>query len=294
MQPRSSAASAAASTHWSQLEVLAQFVIENLAPEEIPPSSVNILRDVVALRKQSARFFSRVAQKTSDEKLKESNATHEFIIKVLEKILSRFDAAVATIFRKPDASSTRTTSSTKQFDGQIHVSDLSNLFDYLDVEQSHDTEEQDADGIVEPEKPTTKRSKKLYKKNGKKPSKKKSPKEQSVKKTQETPKSSWVDEFDWGALDDENEDEFDYYMIIYCFFRDFNMIRNYIGDRWWEYFYFKSVPINNLAVMANAAYEMFHEMESKLKKSLKGASELANYEFMMNTLFFEYGLDHVD
>ena len=93
-QPRSNAAFAAATMHWSQLEVLAQFVIDNLAPEEIPASSVSILRDVVALRKQSARFFSRVAQKSSDEKLKKSNATHEFIIKVLEKILGRFDGRV--------------------------------------------------------------------------------------------------------------------------------------------------------------------------------------------------------
>ena len=144
------------------------------------------------------------------------------------------------------------------------------------------------------ETPATNRSRKTYRKNGKKLSRKKPPKKQHFQKTQDTPESSWVDEFDWGALDDEDDDEFDYYMIIYCFFRDFNTIREYIGDRWWEYFYFKSVPITNLAVMTNAAYEMFHEMESDLAKSLKGASELADYEVMMNTLFFEYGLDHVD
>ncbi|RYO93145.1 hypothetical protein DL766_004835 [Monosporascus sp. MC13-8B] len=216
------AANGAATTttmmNWSQLESLAEFVVGNMAPEEIPQSPISILRDAVGLRKQSARFFSRVAEKSKDEKLKESNATHEFIIKVLEKILARFDAALATISRRDGTS-------TKQSDGQIDANDLNNI---------------------------------------------------------------------------EGEDDLDYYMIIYCFFQDFNTIRNYVGDRWWEYFYFKSVSIDNLAVMTNAAYEMFHEMEFELEKALKDVHpEMAHYEFMikcdmMETLFFDYGLDHVD
>ena len=285
------AASTTATMHWSQLEPLAQFVIENLAPEEIPESSVSILRDVVALRKQSARFFSRIAQKSTNEKLKKSNVTHEFIIKVLENILGRFDAAMAMAFRKPN----NPARAPKQSDGQVDVSDLKNMFEHLQVEESQDIDEQDVDVVLEIEKSAAKRSKKSYKKNGKKSGKKKPSKEQHVqKKPQGTTESSWVDEFDWDIFDEDDDDEFDYYMIIYCFFQDFNLIRDYVGDRWWEYFYFKSVPIDNLAVMTNAAYEMFHEMESELEKALKDAPGLADYEFMMNTLFFEYGLDHVD
>ncbi|RYP36064.1 hypothetical protein DL767_003536 [Monosporascus sp. MG133] len=275
--------------HWSQLESLAQFVVANMAPEEIPQSPISILRDVVSLRKQSARFFSRVAEKSKDEKLKESNATHEFIIKVLERILARFDAALATISRKGGTS-------TKEPDGQIDVNDLNNMFEYLEVEQSQELDEQDTDGVPENEKAVPKRSKRPQKKNGKKQNKKKLPKERRVQKaTQDNSESSWVEEFQWDNLDSEGEDDLDYYMIIYCFFQDFNTIRNYVGDRWWEYFYFKSVSIDNLAVMTNAAYEMFHEMEFELEKALKDVHpEMAHYEFMMETLFFDYGLDHVD
>ncbi|RYP50026.1 hypothetical protein DL768_004381 [Monosporascus sp. mg162] len=260
-----------------------------MAPEEIPQSPISILRDVVSLRKQSARFFSRVAEKSNDEKLKESNATHEFIIKVLEKILAMFDAALATISRKDGIS-------TKQPDGQIDVNDLNNMFEYLEVEQSQELDEQDTDGVPENEKAVPKRSKRPQKKNGKKQNKKKPPKERRVQKeTQDNSESSWVEEFQWDNLDSEGEDDLDYYMIIYCFFQDFNAIRNYVGDRWWEYFYFKSVSIDNLAVMTNAAYEMFHEMEFELEKALKDVHpEMAHYEFMMETLFFDYGLDHVD
>ncbi|RYO99705.1 hypothetical protein DL763_001313 [Monosporascus cannonballus] len=328
------AANGAATTttmmNWSQLESLAEFVVGNMAPEEIPQSPISILRDAVGLRKQSARFFSRVAEKSKDEKLKESNATHEFIIKVLEKILARFDAALATISRRDGTS-------TKQSDGQIDANDLNNMFvswkapppffsvgqQYRSpkalyqwithskwderflaskkIEQSQELDEQDNDDAPENEKAVPKRSKRPQKKNGKKQNKKKPPKERRVqKKTQDNSESSWVEEFQWDNLDSEGEDDLDYYMIIYCFFQDFNTIRNYVGDRWWEYFYFKSVSIDNLAVMTNAAYEMFHEMEFELEKALKDVHpEMAHYEFMikcdmMETLFFDYGLDHVD
>lgn len=280
----------AATMHWSQLESLAQFVIDNLAAEEIPPSSISILSDVVSLRKQSARFFSRVAQKSNDEKLKQSNITHAFIIKVLENILNRFNAAIAMVSQKPS------TSTNKQPGGQIDVDDLKNMFEYLEVELSPDHDDQGIDDASDPEKLVSKRSKKLQKKNGKKQSKKKPPKEQRAqRKPQDTSEPSWVEEFQWDQLIDEEEDEFDYYMVIYCFFQDFNAIREYVGDRWWEYFYFKSVSIDNLAVMTNAAYEMFHEMEFELEKALKDVHpEMAHYEFMMETLFFEYGLEHVN
>ncbi|KAI1407335.1 hypothetical protein F5Y13DRAFT_175132 [Hypoxylon sp. FL1857] len=83
-------------------------------------------------------------------------------------------------------------------------------------------------------------------------------------------------------------------MIIYCFFQDFNSIRTYIGDRWTEYFYHKSVSLDTLAVITNAACEIFHEMEYELEKTLEDVPQLAQYDYMLETLFFEYGLDHVD
>ncbi len=284
------AGSSAATMHWSRLESLAQFVIDKLAPEEIPQSSIRILRDVVSLRKQSARFFTRVAQKSKDDKLEKSNVTHGFIIKVLESILARFGAAVATVSRAPS-------NSVKQSSyDQIDANDLNNMFEHLKVEQPPDLDEQDVDAALESERPPEKQPKKAQKKNGKKKNKKKPSKEQRVQEeTQDIPETFRIEESPWAFMLGAGEEGDDYYMIIYCFFRDFNTVRDYVVDRWVEYFYFKSHPIDNLAVMTNAAYEMFHEMESELEASLKHCRRgMADYEFMMQALFFECGLDHVD
>ncbi|EQB50991.1 hypothetical protein CGLO_09519 [Colletotrichum gloeosporioides Cg-14] len=81
-------------------------------------------------------------------------------------------------------------------------------------------------------------------------------------------------------------------MIIYCFFVDFNNIRNYVAERWADYFYDKSVSLNTLAVITNAATELFRNMEIELCDVLDDHFLL--YEAMMELLFFEYGIDHVD
>jgi len=56
--------------HWTQLEVLAQRVADNAQPEDVPDVALNILRDVVGLRKKSFSFFSRSTKDSKDEKVK--------------------------------------------------------------------------------------------------------------------------------------------------------------------------------------------------------------------------------
>ncbi|KAI0112310.1 hypothetical protein F4776DRAFT_349560 [Hypoxylon sp. NC0597] len=281
---------AASAVHWSQLESMASVIVENLDPEQIPRSAISILRDVVQLRKKSARFFSSAAAKSNNDTLKEKNSAHEHIIKILEKILHQFEAALSKV--RPSAPSTSTSE-----DGQLGMNDINNMFEYLKLEESHDGENGDPDEVSEIEVASPKRSKKSQKKGGKKQKQKKPPKGQHVqKRTTKSQDASWVDTFRWMGNEDDGdeEDEFDYYMIIYCFFQDFNSIRTYVGDRWTEYFYHKSVSIDTLAVLTNAACEIFHEMEYELEKTLEDMPQLAEYDFMMETLFFNYGLEHVD
>ncbi len=85
------ASSDPASVHWSQLETMATIIVENADPEDIPEAPINILRDVVNLRKKSARFFARVANDTMDETIRARNSAHEHIINVLDRVLGKFE-----------------------------------------------------------------------------------------------------------------------------------------------------------------------------------------------------------
>ncbi|KAI1770547.1 hypothetical protein F4818DRAFT_259322 [Hypoxylon cercidicola] len=278
----------ASALHWSQLESMAQTVIDHSDPEQIPRSAISILRDVVYLRKKSAHFFGQAATRSDNEMLREKNSAHEHIIQVLERILHRFDAFLSTV--RPSSSMPG-----PKEDGQLGMNDINNMFEYLHVEQSHEGENEDREEISDAEATATKRAKKFQKKGGRKQKQKKQPKEQRIQKRKpDSQDNSWVDTFKWVEVDeDEDEDDFDYYMI-YCFFQDFNSIRTHITDRWTEYFYHKSVSLDTLAVVTNAACEMFHEMEYELVKTLQETPGLAEYDFMLQTLFFQYGLDHVD
>ncbi|KAI4868198.1 hypothetical protein F4820DRAFT_411134 [Hypoxylon rubiginosum] len=277
----------ASAVHWSQLESMAQTVIDYAEPEQIPRSAISILRDVVYLRKKTADLFGQAATRADSEVLRQKNSAHEHIIQVLERVLHRFEAFLSNI--RPSSQEAGPNE-----DGRLGMNDINNMFEHLHVEQSHEGENEDREEISDAEVTVAKRAKKFQKKGGKKPKQKKQPKEQRVQ--QRTPGSqdnSWVDTFKW-VEEEEDEEEDDYYMLIYCFFQDFNSIRTYVSDRWTEYFYHKSVSLDTLAVVTNAACEMFHEMEYELVKVLRDTPRLAEYEFMLDTLFFQYGLDHVD
>lgn len=69
---------------------MAANITDNADPEDIPIAPINILRDVIALRKKSARVFSRsAASKEGGEDLRDKDAAHEHIIQVLERVLGR-------------------------------------------------------------------------------------------------------------------------------------------------------------------------------------------------------------
>ncbi|KAH6640071.1 hypothetical protein BKA67DRAFT_542596 [Truncatella angustata] len=279
-----------ASNHGTaQLEAMVKIVVDKANPKDIPPSSIRILRDVVSLRKKSARFFGKVASRSEDDKLKKSNSSHEHMIKVLEKALVQLEAAGSKVTGK---------TSQPDSDGQVSMDDINNMFEFLKVEETQNAEDVQSEES-EPEKHTKSSSKKKFgKSKGKKQKQKQKPKKEP--KTQLTEPmsvdSNWVDEFKW-MDDDGDDDEFDYYMLIYCFFEDFNSIRDYVVDKWCDYYFYQSVPIEVLGVITNAACEIFHEMESELFKTARALNlpaRMVEYQFMMNTLFIQYGLNHVD
>ncbi|KAK4152317.1 hypothetical protein C8A00DRAFT_35011 [Chaetomidium leptoderma] len=286
--------------HWSQLEVLAQRVVDHAKPEDVPESAVNILRDVVGLRRKSFTFFSSAAKDTTDEKLKQSNASHAHIISVLERVLAKLEALVKT------GRSRRSTNEPKD-SSRVTTSDLSNMFAYLDLQGAPDAVDDTAAADDESDKEATpsgaherpqRGGKKKGGEKGQKPKKPERQPEQRVAKASGGGGASWVDKFRFGLPgeeDEEEEDEFDLYMMVYCFFEDFNTIRNHVTERWCDYWFDRSVPLDTLAVITNAAFELFHQLEDDLVNELRPLNpELAQYDFMMSMLFYHYGIDHVD
>lgn len=290
----------ATSVHWRELEVLASNIVDNAKPEDIPSAPINILRDVIGLRKKSAAFFGRA---DGDEEMKERNATHEHIIKVLERVLAKFEAVLAKVpggAKRDAASSSR--SSTK-----MDLADLNNMFEHLEVQTSAEAGEEDEDRTSDKEnRAESITSSKKPKKGGKKKAPKggkASKKQRSEESSSKTKKeSSWVDSIDFGldGLDDYDDDEeFDYYMMVYCFFEDFNLIRDYICERWCDYYYDRSIGLNALAVMTNAAFELFQQMEHDLLSDMRRSGianyrQMGDYETMMMMVFTEFGMEHID
>jgi hypothetical protein len=289
-------AGAAKSVHWSQLEVLAQRVADNATADDVPDAALNILRDVVSLRKKSFGFFSSAAKDTNDEKIKQSNASHAHIISVLERVLARLEALV-----KAAGPSKRRNQYTDT--SQVATSDLSNMFAYLELQTAPDAAGDAAGDAVADESEEEKATKERPQKHGKKKGAKKTPKPKKLERQPETAvvkakgDSSWVDQFRFGlpGEDGDEQDELDLYMMVYCFFEDFNAIRDHVAERWCDYWYDRSVPLDTLAVITNAAFELFHQLEHDLVRELRPISpKLAGYDFMMGMLFYHFGIDHVD
>ncbi|KAK3386065.1 hypothetical protein B0H63DRAFT_450054 [Podospora didyma] len=111
-----------------KLEQLAQRVADNATPRDIPDAALNVHRDVISLRKRSHNFFTGMAEITTDPKMKDelkrSNARHAYLIRVLEGILAKLAAVVATAGGRPVE---KTPSSSG-----IHIPDFINMFEHLD------------------------------------------------------------------------------------------------------------------------------------------------------------------
>ncbi|KAJ4414010.1 hypothetical protein N0V82_008180 [Gnomoniopsis sp. IMI 355080] len=274
--------------HWRELETMADNITTNANPEDIPSAPINILRDVIALRKKSARFFRRTVDSKGGEALRDKNATHEHIIQVLERVLAKFEALKA---RMPGTASAK--GAERSRDG---IDDLNNMFEHLEVQSSSYENEMDAGSDVENQLETTssktpKKAKKVGKKKllkGIKPKKQPDP----------VPDPGWMDNIDFGLQTEEEEEEFDYYMMVYCFFEDFNLVRSYICERWCDYYFDRSISLNTLAVITNAAFELFHQMEHDLIMDMRRIGirdrNMGQYEVMMMMIFAEMGMEHVD
>jgi hypothetical protein len=81
--------------------------------------------------------------------------------------------------------------------------------------------------------------------------------------------------------------------VIYCFFKDFNYMREYLQERWCDY-QDGLLSLAAVSVTTNTAFELLQRSEQELLAQIPPHSELGDYQSMANLLFFERGLAHVD
>lgn len=278
--------------HWRELETMASKIVQHAKLDDIPFAPINILRDVIALRNKSARFFHRSAD-GDNESAREKNATHEHIIQVLERVLGKLEALM---IKGAQSANTKSADRIK-----MDVADLNNMFEHLELHTSPADSDTASDVENQAESfPSTKKSTKKSKKGRKKLQKGGKPKKQQKPQPepQEPQDTAWPEDSNFDLEYDGGDSELDYYMMIYCFFEDFNIIRSYICERWCDYFFEKSISLNTLAVITNAAFELFHQMEHDLLQDMRRMGMpsriCGSYELMMMELFTESGLEHID
>lgn len=278
--------------HWRELETMASNIVQHAKPDDIPFASINILRDVIALRKKRARFFRRSAD-GDNENVREKNATHEHIIQVLERVLGKFEGLMAK-----GAISANIQSANRI---KMDVADLNNMFEHLELQTSPADSDTASDVENQAESfPSTKKSTKESNKGRKKSQKGGKPKkhQKPQPQPQEPQDTVWPEDSNFDLEYDGGDSELDYHMMIYCFFEDFNIIRSYICERWCDYFYDKYISLNTLEVITNAAFELFHQREHDLLQDMRRMGIpgriCGSYEVMTMGLFTESGLEHID
>ncbi|KAK1831494.1 hypothetical protein QBC39DRAFT_92633 [Podospora conica] len=256
-----------------RLERMAQVVADRSSIGEIPQDPINMLRDVVKLRKGCAEFYRAAAVKVKNGLLAKANATHNHMILVLEKVLGLLEAKVC---RRPKSP----LSTTKPFPEKIQVQQSANtlateslgtMFANLEVfPVGHDTSEH-SEGEVEPANPPWKTQ------TAGRPRKRKSKKCNAQQAKPPTDDSEW--DRDKHDKDTIEEDEFDVYMVIYCLFEDFNKIRDHVLEKWCDsYYHDTTIKLSTLGAITNAAFEMFHRMQEELEHHPASASPNTNFQ----------------
>lgn len=182
--------------------------------------------------------------------------------------------------------------------------EFNNLFDLLGLEDAtksrrNSTEEAvaavDESSENEGGKNQPRSSKKKPKtKTGKKKGKAKKPKSQTAIVQRSTPTHAEIEMIssrarEWDAEDEEDE----LYFMIYCFFKDFNYLREYIQERWCDY-QDGILSLAAVSVTTNTAFELLQRSERELLSQIPRSSGLGNYQSMANLLFFDRGLAHVN
>jgi hypothetical protein len=81
--------------------------------------------------------------------------------------------------------------------------------------------------------------------------------------------------------------------MIYCFFKDWNHLREYLQERWCDY-QDGIISLAAVSLITNTAFELLQRSEQELLSQIPRRSGLTSYESMTDMLFLDIGLAHVD
>jgi hypothetical protein len=85
----------------------------------------------------------------------------------------------------------------------------------------------------------------------------------------------------------------DLYFKIYCFFRDWNNLREYLQE--WQCGWTDGIiSLACVSLMTNTASKLLQRSERELLFQIHRDSGLTDYQSMANLQFSDIGLDHVD
>lgn len=267
--------------HYSELESLAKTVVSETPAQDIPVGIIQTLRDVIAKRRQSSRFFSKKSEKKGDASLRDSNERHQHIIKVLEKVLKILEDK----FKGKDHGISKQPGGRGMSDAEAK---LSNIFDLLEINDEENGIKEIEDDNVEEETEVASISSKASttRSRGKKGKKAKN----RAKKVQENKRPEpKLDDLEYYMEFDDD----DIYFMIYCFFEDFNEIKDFLIERWCDYAD-GILSLSTVSIITNTAFEIFQHEERKLLAALPRDSNLRDFGAIANMLFLECGLLHVD
>ncbi|CAG8972646.1 hypothetical protein HYALB_00011385 [Hymenoscyphus albidus] len=173
-----------------------------------------------------------------------------------------------------------------------------NVFDVLPIEsvqnvaaEAPESEDNASDPESEKEKRKAPKRGRGKKKSGKNKGKGKKPAKTTEKAI--TIRQATEVLIETGLLNDLDEEEDDLCFMIYCFFKDFNTMREYIQERWCDY-QEGLLSLSTVAVITNTAYELLQRGERELLEMLPRRHPLRDFKNMADILFTESGLAHID
>jgi len=232
------------------------------------------------------------AKGTTDKVKATADSGHIHYLGVLENALKVFDRS-----KSKDVSNVPASSATTPSHSASEVA-FRNLFHALTIGDSlnpTDIGEQSSDDDGESKQTSAPKKPKPVKKKGKG---KKAPKaSKTLQKKSEAKELNLLESLIQQNSDDnyysEEEEEEDLYFMIYCFFKDFNYMRDYIQERWCDY-QDGLLSLSAVSLVTNTAFELFQKAEKELLELIPFRTGLRNYYSMAMALFVEVGLEHVD
>lgn len=272
---------------------LAKAIVASEPEDPCPPSFRQALRDVISQRKEAAAFYKQ--RSATDENFAKNTEGHLYYIKVLENVAKTFDDA-SSISSSSKLSSTKSPSFTAPTTTEKETQ-LSNLFGLLETEFAATSEGEwellEEDNESDRENLGRKKSTTNKKKKGKGKFKKTSKGTAKAKDAHPIADMGMFDSHIEYEIEEEDP-EYMFWFLLYCFFKDFNEIRDYLQEKWCDYEE-GLLSLSAVSVVTNTAFDMFQKFERELLSFCpQEIPRTSAYETIAMYLFTEGGLAHVD